>query len=140
MRSKASRYVRVQIERLAEELDGLVLVALLVAIELRHRVEELALADGSFSHLGDRLERVDHLRPVLGRLIKRDELVQEARVDGLQLERLFERLDGLGGLLSWSFQTSAISLSIRKRSSPSTTLSRICRLYATTCFQSLSSV
>ena len=37
--------LRVEVERLAEELDGLVLVALLVAVQLRHRVEELALAD-----------------------------------------------------------------------------------------------
>ena len=40
----------VEIERLAEELDRAVLVAFLVAIELRHRVEELALArPASFS-------------------------------------------------------------------------------------------
>ena len=44
---------------------------------------------------GDRLDGIDHLRPVLDRLIKREELVEEDVVLGLELERLFERLDRL---------------------------------------------
>ena len=104
---------RVQVERLVEQLDGAVLVVLLVTIDLRHRVEELRLADRVLLHLGDRLDGLDHLHPVLDSSGRARGACEGARGSrGWRSSASSSASMDLFGFLSWSFQMSPISLSI----------------------------
>ncbi len=71
MRSNASRKNGLRSSVSLKHSTALVEILLLVAIDLRHRVDELRLALGVRLELGDGVQRLDHLRPVRGRLVER---------------------------------------------------------------------
>ncbi len=95
MRSKASRVIRVQIERFVEEFDRAVQILDLVAVDLRLREDVTRLDLALLFVLGDRLQRVDHLLPVSRRLVELQELVQEHVVLRLQIASFLQGVDGL---------------------------------------------
>jgi len=86
---------RIQIERLVEGLDGAVEILLLVAIDLRHRVDVLRLALRVRLDFRDGLQRLDHLRPVRGALVELEQLVKQHVVVRLDVQSLLVGLDGL---------------------------------------------